>query len=173
MKVTTTHMPQRSPQKVTMREKCHKKNNSVHVFSVCVCVCVFCVCVYVCVRVCVYVCVHACMCVFACASCSFAWNIVDVYVICQLLLWITVSISTGVMFVQCFEPQGRRFTKFHYYYHKQVCTSDSEQVELSELWLWHTQCTHLSVLAWQVITGTQQSTTVSFSTSSGSYLGVF
>ena len=78
------------------------------------------------------------------------------------------------MFVQHLSRRNRCFTNFHYcYYYKQACTSDSEQVELSELWLRHTRCTHLSVLAWRVITGTQQSTTVSFSTSSGSYCGFF
>ena len=95
-----------------------------------------------------------CVCVHGHLVHSYAWNI-DVYVTCRLMLRITVSVSMWAMSAQRFEPQGRRFTKL-YYYHKQVCTSDSEQVELSELWLRHTRCTHLSVLAWRVITGTQQ-----------------
>ena len=75
-------------------------------------------------------------------------------------LQISFSISTHIMhvtFVQHLSRRKRCFTNFHYcYYYKQACTSDSEQVELSELWLRHTRCTHLSVLAWRVITGTQQ-----------------
>ena len=67
---------------------------------VCQCVCL-CVSVSVCVSICV--CLSLSVCVSVC-KCLYMWSVFNCLPACL------VSLSV------CFEPQGRHFTNFHYYY---------------------------------------------------------
>ena len=103
----------------------------------CMCVCV-CVCVHACVsvHVCEWVCVCVCVCVLTCIpACMRVWILYMQlclnpcwylhYVLAFVKYLITFSISMyimHVMFVQCFEPWGRRFTNFHYYHYNEPLT---------------------------------------------------
>ena len=103
---------------------------------VCVCVCVYhsvdkcecvCVCVCVCARATVWTnCVCVCVCVCVCTRARIL-NIVMLQPVLMSTLRVTVfvnflitfSISSYIicdMLVPHFEPQGRRFTNFDYYY---------------------------------------------------------
>ena len=75
--------------------------------------------VYVCVRACVraYMCVRACVCVHVHLLHNYAWTLVDIYILLLFDNIFHLDVHYVCMLVQCFEPQGRRFTNFHGYYY--------------------------------------------------------
>ena len=76
-----------------------------------------CVCVCVCVSVCVCVCARARLLHVVIFSTH-----IDLYIMCELLVKLNNSLCLdahcvcSVMFVERFEPQGRRFRNFRHYY---------------------------------------------------------
>ena len=69
-----------------------------------------CVCVVACVRACVHACVCVCVCV--CIFCIVMLEHLSIYIFFDNIFHLDVHYVC--MLVQRFEPQGRRFTNFHY-----------------------------------------------------------
>ena len=120
-KVISRHF---SSQNISVKPHCSSLPSVCTVCVVCVCVRV-CVCVCVCVcaraRVCVCVCARArarvCVCVCVCIFCIIMLEHLSIYAAFFLDNIFHLDVHYMCMFVQRIEPQGRRFTNFHYYYY--------------------------------------------------------
>ena len=64
---------------------------------------------------CMCMCVCVCVCVSVHLLHNYAWILADIYILIFLDNIFHLDVHYVCMLVQCFEPQGRHFTNFHYH----------------------------------------------------------